>query len=63
MLDPIDNAVGQAFNHKFPELPMISADGKHVAIDLGYGAGMGYWKTVQYGWYGADGKLEEQDLC
>ena len=60
MMEPSVYAIRQAFHRRFPVLPMISADGKHVAIDRSYGHGMGYWHAWKYAWFGPDGKLEDK---
>ena len=44
VMDPMGYAVRQ--------LPLVSPDGRHVAIDLGYGHA--------YAWYGVGGKLEDK---
>jgi hypothetical protein len=59
-MDPIAGAVRKAFHRNLPELPMISPDGKHIAIDRGYTHGMGFWETFKYAWYGPDGKVADK---
>jgi hypothetical protein len=57
--DEIQTRAYHAMGGKWPPMPAISADGKHVALYLGYGAGTGAWHTHEWAIYGPGDKREE----